>query len=47
MNLAFWLAESLRFSWAFLTSPSIEVFSVTKRVIFSWSDPIVLFMPSI
>lgn len=37
--LAFWLAESLKFYWACLISSSIEVFSLTNRIILAWRLP--------
>ncbi len=43
----FWLADSLKFYWAFCTSPYIELFSFTNLMIFSCNEPIVLFITSI
>lgn len=43
----FWFADNRRFYWALLSYSSIPVFSFTSLVIFSWSVPIVLFIPSI
>jgi hypothetical protein len=37
---AFWLADNLRFYWAFLISSYIDVFSVTNLVILAWRLPI-------